>query len=1114
MPRQKKKDTRGYLERLTFNPELGKTFIAKYLVNIRLVALLMISIVTFGIFGFTQLSRRVNPEINIPIIFVSTVLPGAGPSDVESLVTIPLEDKIESVQGINTLTSTSQDNVSFISIEFDSDIDPDEAKADVQSAIDTVNDLPDDATDPSVIALDFEDVPVWTFAMTADSAKNVPSLFRTAEKLQDELESGSLIKNVIVTGLEKQEIQILIDPEKVEEFGINPFLLSQTVSSQLQAFPAGIIQAHGSNFSLTVDPLISTVEDIRNIEISLEGQTYILSDIAIVQERSAPDQANSYIAESDSREQRAVTFSVFKLQSSDIDKTSEQAQTIAESFMKQQSDSLHITSINNSGELIKEQFNDLFSNLTATIFLVFLTLFAFLGIKQATIASLSIPLAFLISFGIMLVTGLSINFLTMFSLILALGLVVDDAIVVISSMTTYYKTGKFTPEETGILVWKDFIVPIWTTTLTTVWAFLPLLLSTGIIGNFIKSIPIVVSSVLLSSTSVAVLITLPLMIVILKPRVPRRVQILLKAIVAIGMFVAASILLNGNPLKPLILLLGVVTVVFTIQYRYLLWKRIVRDIERYVDTHTVREWIHETIFHGFIDPVKLTRKYTKIIDRILHNRKLRIQTIAAVIILFVFAVALVPLGFVKNEFFPKTNEDTIYASLELPSGTDLTTTETEALRLLNELKDTPETEFVTLELGRQIDSGSTDTQITSNRARFTISLDKKRNMTSIEIADLLREQFAQYAKGTFNIIEESGGPPVGADVQIKLSGNDLGVLDTYADRVVEYMESQPGLTNVEKSIKPGVSKLVFEPSREKLVEYGLSVQDIAGWMRTFVSGLDIDETTITTNEKQNIVFRMNTDVQSPESLARLVIQTPRGKVPLLELGTLELRTKPTSITREDGNRTLSVSASARQGFNIPDMSTALSEYADTDLQLPSGYTWSTGGVNEENQASVNSILQAMVLAFILIFGTMVIQLSSFRKAFIVLLVIPLAMSGVFIIFALTGTPLSFPALIGVLALYGIVVNNSIVVVEKINQNLAIDMPFTTAIIDASASRLQPILFSSMTTIIGLFPITITDPLWRGLGGAIIAGLTFSGAVMLLFIPVVYYMIYARDYDLV
>jgi HAE1 family hydrophobic/amphiphilic exporter-1 len=276
-------------------------------------------------------------------------------------------------------------------------------------------------------------------------------------------------------------------------------------------------------------------------------------------------------------------------------------------------------------------------------------------------------------------------------------------------------------------------------------------------------------------------------------------------------------------------------------------------------------------------------------------------------------------------------------------------------------------------------------------------------------------------------------------------------------------------------------------------------------LRTYATGFTLDDVNFdpTSTQKEDIVFKLSQEPATLEAISALSVPTVTGPVPLLSLGTVQTKANPTVITREGGKRSLSVSASVTQGYSVSAKNKELLDYANS-IQLPDGYSWKTGGVNEENAKSVQSILQAMVVAFILILVTMVVQFHSYRQAVIVLLVIPLAVSSVFMIFALTGTPLSFPALIGVLSLFGIVVTNSMFIVDKINLNIRQNMPFNEAIADAGASRLEPIILTKLCTIFGLLPITLAEPLWRGLGGAIISGILVSSTIMLLFIPVVYY----------
>jgi multidrug efflux pump subunit AcrB len=386
-----------------------------------------------------------------------------------------------------------------------------------------------------------------------------------------------------------------------------------------------------------------------------------------------------------------------------------------------------------------------------------------------------------------------------------------------------------------------------------------------------------------------------------------------------------------------------------------------------------------------------------------------------------------------------------------------------------------------------------------------------RKKTSMTIAEELRSSLPMVVQqGKVLVEEQSGGPPVGSDIALKISGAELSELDVIAQDVEQFLQSQEGVVNIERSVKAGPSQLVFEPDATRLAALQLSPPDVAFWLRTALSGFSLAEVTLEgMSEKTDVKLYFENRLFTPEEIGLVQVASPQGSYPIETLGSLVLKPSPSQISREDGRRTLTLSAGVREGFNGSEINDALLQFTQ-ELNLAEGYRFETGGVNEENQRSVQAILLAMLLSFVLILGTMVIQLGSFRQAFVVMLVIPLAVSGVFVLFSLTGTPLSFPALIGILALFGIVVNNSIVLVDKINQNRRVGLPFVAAISDASASRLEPILFSSMTTIIGLIPITLSDPLWRGLGGAIIAGLSVSGMIMLFFIPVVYWWIFSGE----
>ncbi len=1112
----------SYLERLRFDPKLNNSFIANYLFNPRLALLFIFAIIGIGIYSFINLPRVLNPDIKIPIVIVSTVLPGAGPADVESLVTIPIEDGVSSVQKVKKVTSTSRDSVSVVQMEFESGVDPDKARSDTQAAVDSVNNLPSDALAPKVIKLDFTNSPIWTFAL--GTSNDTGSLMRYARQLRDKIKDLSSIDSVQISGLEEQEIQVIIKPTTVTTYGVNPQQIAGSIATALKSFPAGTISTSTTTFSLSIDQAATSVSDLRNLQVSLGGVIVPLSQIADIYTHPKPDQNPSLLASKSQTAKQVVTFSVYKTSGVNIGKAYEDTKKLIDEEPGIISNQFHVYSEVNSAEEIGKQFNDLTRDFLITVILVFLVLFIFLGIKQAIIASLAIPVTFFITFSVMYMTGLALSFISMFSLLLALGLLVDDTIVVASAMTSYHRSGKFTPAETGLLVWRDFVVAIFTTTITTVWAFLPLLLSSGIIGEFIKSIPIVVSTTLLASFVVAMFVTLPFVVMLLNAKIPYRVTMFLRyLLIGILVLVLFSVLPKGNLF---ILELIAIAVVGFIAYQI---RDILRDLVR-PQVMNVKRFIRarfaspekkrsnrefsEYINNGIIHFTVISDRYHRIIDTILRSARLRRMTLAVAIIFSLFSYILLPLGFVKNEFFPKSDQDYVYMTLSLPAGTNVDIARGFATRITNQVRQIAAVSFVTADIGQAFSSSGGTGSSGANDILFTLVLNKPRNVTSTELGQILRDKYGDLPDGKVSITESTGGPPAGSDLQISIFGDDLTVLSNYADQIQTYLGKQAGVVNIDKSIKPGTSKLVFTPDKTAVADAGLTTDTIGFWMRIFASGISTNSVKFVSegSEKQDITIRMANNAQSPSEIGSLTIpgQGQNGVAHTLSsLGTLSLKNNPTLISREDGKRTITVSAGVTAGYSISDLNKNLEIYADS-LNLPSGYVWKTGGVNEENNNSVQSILAAMLLSFLLIIVTMVIQFSSFRRALIVMLVIPLSISGVFIIFALTNTPLSFPALIGVLALFGIVVKNAILVVDKIIQNQEAGLPFISSISDAAASRLEAIALTSVATIIGLLPITFSDPVWRGLGGAIIAGLTFSGTIMLFFIPVVYYYWFKSD----
>lgn len=1092
----------SFLDRLTFDQSLKETFIASYFKNVRTIILIVLTLTGAGLVTFFTLPRELNPNIQIPIVFVATAFPGAGPEDVEKLVTVPLEDAVTGLSGVEKVSSVSQENISTLNIEFGSGTDPEKAKRDIQSALDTVTDLPEDAETPKVQVLDFQNQPVLNFVLSGDV--DGATLSRVSDALEERLKDLPGIEKVSVSYRREEEISVILKPEVLAEKNLRPLAIAQSIETAIGNHPAGNVSTERTSFALTQATTATSVEELRHLPLVLGEDTVSLGEVATIREEPKRNAAESFYADQDTAPERGIVFSVFKTDSADTGETVAAIFSTAEKLRTEYGNIFIFEPVFDGAKEIKKSFDQLFHDFALTIFLVFSVLFIFFGLRQSVIAALAIPLTFLGTFLVMNASGISINFIALFSLLLALGILVDNAIVIISAMASYERTGKFTPDEVALLVWRDFRAVIFTTTITTVWAFLPLLLASGIIGEFIKPIPIVVSSSLAISAAIALLIVIPLMALLLKGSFPRRVIILTYTLLFLGGAGLLYALIPAGPAKlPLFIAALIILLLIGKVSKYLR-----SEIHEYEASHFAKFFrkFHELSQDGLFNFDPLAHRYERFIAGILDSKSARRKTVAALIVFSLFSYALVPFGYVVNEFFPEDNQDTLYVSVELPKNTTLTESTAEALSLLEELRTYPEARFVLAEVGAVPPTDNFATGKDWNHLLFTLMMTpaKERTHSSGEIVSDLNTRFAHYNKGSFAASQLSGGPPAGSDIELKLLGDDLPKLQAYGAEVRRYLENQPGIDKVSTSITSGASKLVFNPFQEKLAENGLSENDTAFMLRTLGSGFTIKSDAHLKEEKFDIVIRLGdtSTLEQPEAIGRIFVPSSRGMLPLTSLGTMTLEPNPTLITREDGKRTLSVSAGVTEGYSISTVNADLEKFADT-LSLSEGYSWKTGGVNDENNKSVQSILKAMLLSAMLIFGTMAIQFNSFRKALIVLMVVPLAVSGVFIMFSLVGIPLSFPALIGILALFGIVVNNSIIMVDKINRNMETGLPLTQAISEGAASRLEPILLTALTTIVGLIPITLSDPIWQGLGGAIIAGLTFSGVAKLFFIPVIY-----------
>lgn len=1109
-----------YLEKLEFNPELRKGWLNFFIVNFRVVILLIMVLTGLGIYSFNSLPRESNPEVKIPMAIVMTMYPGASPADIEELVSKKIETGIAGVKNVDKITSQSSNSISMITVEFDASANLNDSIRSLRDAVSSVKTkLPTDANEPIVKEISMDDSPIMVMSLSGPYDGFV--LREAGDTIKDELEKIPGVREVNISGGDEREFSVEYDPQKLAFYNLSATGANQKIQGANLAIPAGTFEGKSYSYPVRADGRFFSAAVLADTPIlhTAEGAIIYLKDIATVKDAAIKKTVYSRLSIKGSKASNDVTLQIIKKTGGNVIETVQKVRDTFDSELKKMPSGLSYDVTVDLSEEINTSFTQLTHDFLLTIILVFLILFLIVGFKEALVAGLAVPLVFFATFGVMLWTGISLNFLSLFSLILALGLLVDDAIVVVSATKQYLRSGKFTPEEAVLLVLNDFKVVLLTTTLTTVWAFLPLLMSTGIIGQFIKSIPITVSVTLVSSLIIALIINHPLAAVLERIRFTRK----LFSFVFCAILIAAIVLAATAGLVGIIFAL----ILLGIDVSLASWfSKKGKAILLANSELTAREWqsdelikkklreqgSHENdnfgnrLMHGIIRFDVFLPIYEKYLRRLITTKKARFKTLAFVAVLFIIAVALPATGIVQSEFFPASDSTQITINLEGPIGLNLEETDKIARRVEERLYKYPEIENFTTIVGQ---GGSSDSLVaggnSSHLASFTLKLTpiKGRNTRAYELADKINTDLADIKEATIKAAAPSGGPPSGAAFQANISGEDLQSLDKIAKELEVTLRTLPDVSKTDISLKDSPADYTFTLSPARLELYDLNAAYVGSALRLAITGTEV--TTVIEGGKEIKVLARFAPERIPdlEAIQNLQILNTRNQpVFLKDVATIELKPSVSNITRINQRRTVLLTATIKGGANstlvVSDFQKKIKDY-----KLPSGYEITYGGESEQNTESVMSILRAMIVAFLLIISTLIIQFNSFKKAGIVLVTIPLALIGVFFGLAIARLNLSFPGLIGILALCGIVVKNAIILMDKINLNLNSGIQFDDAIVDAGKSRLEAIFITSICTILGILPITLSNEMWRALGGAVIFGLMLSSFLTLFIVPVMF-----------
>ncbi len=1028
-----------------------KSFFGFFIENHRISFLALITIIIIGSYSFVTIKREIQPEIKIPFASVVTALPGASPLDTESLLTDPLEKNISNVDGIKTLSSNSGFGFSSIFIEFEAEKDLEEAVQEVKDAVDrAISELPNDASDPVVSKAKPNDFPIITFSIIAD----IPTyeLNKIAEEVTNELEKLSDISKVNILGKQEKIIEVSLDPEKITYYGITQDQVAQMIKASNLNLPIGLIETGDLNYSLRIDNRLNSIEEIQNLPLinvdnSITGNI-LLKDIASVSENLSEKGNISKVSLKGQNSLPAVSLQVFKKDDSDFVASANSTKAKVEEMKKSKAipQEAEMIITNDNSVFIEEELGNLTNNGAQTALIIIFSLFLALGLKQGIIAGISIPLTFLMTFPILQMQGMTFNTLSLFSLVMSLGITIDTTVVIMEGMYENLKKG-YSAKDSALLSVDMYKWPIIAGTATNIFAFFPMLIVSGILGQFLKTMPITITAALLTSLFLSLTIIPSL---------------------------SARFLKNAN-------------------------------IKR-----------KKPILENFFE--KIGEKFEALIKKILAKKSLRISTITLSLVAFGLSLLLPITGLLPVEMFPQTDQNYFTIKIEKPIGTPIKNTEQTTLEIENYLYQVPEVDNFVTQVGTNSSLGITeDSKIggskslnESHLANITVNLISKddRKIKSYEIAKKIRSDLENFTQAKIYIEEIKEGPPSDEPITVRITGKSIEEVKKTADQIKALIEKIPQTTNVKMSLVPGQNEFKFTLDREKIALYKLATPQVASILRNSIQGVESSTIKVQGEDIAVIVkyqFKKTSDKSITfEDLKNIQIPTPTGSyVELSELISFSFEKSPSYIEHENEKRIIKVQSGIEKDANLVEINKQIEEEV-AKLKISEENEIKFGGDLEEINQSFQELFSSMILGIILIAFCLILMFNSFKQPLIILFTLPLALIGVFPGLYLIGLKLSFPSFLGVVSLGGIVVSNTIVLIDRINDNRKNGLALKEAIEEATKSRIEPIFMTSLSTILGVIPLSLSNAFWAGLGFTIVFGQLFSTILLLIVIPVVYY----------
>jgi len=1101
------------------------------LANKNTIYLLAGIIAFFGFYTYRSLNKELFPEIYFPTILVQTVYPGNPPIDIENLVTRPIEKELESAKGVKKVTSTSLQDASMVMVEFNYDVEIRDAKQEVKDAVDKAKrELPNDLLeDPQVIDIDFAEFPIININLSGDFS--LEELKRYAEYLEDKIEALPEISKVNIQGGEEREIIIDVDVVKMEALGLAFYEIENAIKMENVSMSGGDIKLGKTRRSIRVVGEFKNMDEIRNIMVKNEdGKNIYLKDVADVvdgfAEKSSIARLNGH---------PVVSAQVVKKSGENLLNATDKIFVLLDEAKKSGAlpATMTVSITNDQSDIVRKQLSNLENSMILGIILVVLVLFYFLGTRNALFVGLAIPMSMLLSFTIFGIIGYKINMIVLFSLILALGMLVDNAIVVVDNIYRFVSNG-YKPFEAARLATSEIALPIISSTATTLAAFLPLVFWEGIMGEFMKYMPVVLIITLTASLFVALVITPVVVATFIKAgsedtfNAPDRRKTLrniaIVAGVAILSYLAGWIAVGNILVLVAIILFG--NMIF-------FWK--------------VERWFR-TVFLPWLEDY-----YSRALKFALRGKN-PIYFLIGTIGLFFFTIVLFGIRQPEVKFFPSNDPNYIVVVAELPIGTDITATdsvmqmiERDIDTLLKPHRNIIESVLTTVGQGDPDDWQTFGPQV--NKGNVTISFvefkDRAGDNTSKIMQYLSSALLNKYPGVTIMLKQDEMGPPAGKQINLEIIGPEFDQLLALSDSVENHINRYniAGIEGIKKDLDVGKPELIVNIDRDKARRFGLSTMQIAATIRTALYGTEVSKFKVGEDEypiqlRFKDAYRYNLSTLLNQKISFM----DNGKliqIPVSSVAEFQYSTTYGSVKRKDKDRVITLSSSVIKGYNANNINAQLKKIM-ANFPLPEGYKYAFTGEQEEQQESMEFLGNAMLIALALIVLILVTQFNSLVRPLIIMTSVIFSTIGV--LGGLSTFKMDFVVVmtgIGLVSLAGIVVNNAIVLIDyigllkerrRVELGLEEDVflpvkDATDCVVQAGKTRLRPVLLTAITTVLGLVPMAIGlnidfikglsefNPdiyfggdnvvMWAPISWTVIFGLTFSTFLTLIVVPVMY-----------